>query len=157
MTFRIRQMTETDIDAVLELGTNTEGSPHWTRENYLHLFERPGTQLVAEVDRQLAGFAMATLATDIGELETIVVAAQFRRQGIGAAFLRDIIAWSQEAHAERVELEVRCSNHSAIALYERSGFVHDGIRRAYYSNPEEDALLMGLDLDPPAETVEKNP
>jgi ribosomal-protein-alanine N-acetyltransferase len=146
VTVEIRRMVSADMDAILELANRSPGSPHWTRGNYVTLEERPGVALVAELDDALAGFAVAALAADIAELESIVVAAEFRRRGIGAALLDAVLAWAREQGAQRMELEVRASNRAAIALYERADFVRDGVRRGYYRDPEEDALLMGLAL-----------
>jgi [ribosomal protein S18]-alanine N-acetyltransferase len=161
MSFVVRPMAQEDLDAVLDLGMRTPGSPHWTRGNYFDLVHLPGVKLVAESTGsfagQIAGFAVATLTVDIADLETIVIDTHARRQGIGAALLEAVIAWCRQAHAQRLELEVRVSNAAAIALYERFGFARDGIRRSYYRDPEEDALLMGLELDSPVQTVEKNP
>ena len=170
MSFVVRPMAQADLDAVLDLGMRTPGSPHWTRGNYFDLVHLPGVKLVAEsggpffdpISSPISGFAVATVATiapgqSIGDLETIVVDTHARRQGIGAALLEAVIAWCREARAQRLELEVRVSNAAAIALYERFRFARDGRRPGYYRNPEEDALLMGLELDSTAKTVEKNP
>ncbi len=48
----------------------------------------------------------------------------------------------------RIEIEVRAGNKPALCFYEHAGFGRDGLRRGYYRNPEEDALLMGLELAP---------
>jgi ribosomal-protein-alanine N-acetyltransferase len=143
---RIRQMVSGDVDAIMALAQRSPGAPHWTRGSYITPGERPGIALIAAQDGMLAGFAMAALAADIGELESIVVAEEVRRQGIGAALLKAVLAWARRQGARRMELEVRISNRAAIALYERAGFVQDGRRRGYYRDPEEDAVLMGLPL-----------
>jgi [ribosomal protein S18]-alanine N-acetyltransferase len=161
MSFVVRPMAQQDLDAVLDLGMRTPGSPHWTRGNYFDLVHLPGVKLVAEAAGQLIGFAVATLTADIGDLETIVVDSRHRRQGVGIALLEGVIEWTRESRAQRLELEVRVTNQPAISLYERFGFCRDGVRPGYYRDPEEDALLMGLDLDPhghpPTQAVEKNP
>jgi [ribosomal protein S18]-alanine N-acetyltransferase len=140
-------MTSEDLEAVMALASRSPGSPHWTRGNYLFLEERPGIALVAEKDHTLSGFAVASLVVDVCELESIVVAEEIRRQGVGAAMLEAIFAWARGRGARRVELEVRAGNTGAIALYQRGGFARDGLRRGYYRDPEEDAVLMGLALD----------
>ncbi len=154
---QIRRMQSEDIDAVMELAERSAGSPHWTRDNYVRLEEGSTVALVAECEGRLAGFAVGSLVLDVCDLESIVVAEEFRRRGIGTALLDAVIAWSREHGGLHLELEVRVSNHPAIALYERHGFVRDGVRRSYYRDPEEDALLMGLTFDDPGSAVEKNP
>ena len=158
MMAKLSEMAASNLGAVMALARRSPGAPHWPRQIYENAMEqRQTTALVAVDGDQLAGFAVGTLVLDVCQLESIIVAEEFRRQGIGAALLQAIIAWSRQWSAQRVELEVRAGNAPAIALYERIGFLRDGIRRGYYRDPQEDALLMGLALDSPAKTVEKNP
>lgn len=158
MTPFLRRMAPSDLESVVALAEISPGGPHWPREAYESAIEQePAAALVAVAADTLAGFVIADLVLDICQLESIVVAGAFRRQGIGAALLSAVIGWSKERGAERVELEVRIGNRAAIALYERAGFVSEGLRRGYYRDPEEDAVLMGLNLNSPAKAVEKNP
>jgi ribosomal-protein-alanine N-acetyltransferase len=80
------------------------------------------------------------------ELETIAVASQNQRQGLGRLLFD---ALSLELHKEgvaEVVLEVRASNRAAMAFYRSAGFGQKGIRRSYYVDPVEDAVVMGLRL-----------
>ncbi|MBB6143238.1 ribosomal-protein-alanine N-acetyltransferase [Silvibacterium bohemicum] len=153
----IRPMHSEDIDAVMKLAQRSPGSPHWTRGNFEQFEEISAVVLLAECEGQLAGFAAGSLVLEVCDLESVVVAEEFRRRGIATALLDGVTAWSRERGGLHIELEVRVSNHPAIALYERYGFVRDGVRRGYYSDPEEDALLMGLTFDSAGSAVEKNP
>jgi ribosomal-protein-alanine N-acetyltransferase len=158
MTPEIRVMTTGDLEAVLAIAQRSDGAPHWPPRAYSSAIQKRRTAaLVAMAANKLAGFAIATLVLDICQFESIVVAAEFRRQGIGAALLQDVIASSRQRGATRIELEVRAGNSAAIALYERAGFLRDGLRRRYYRDPQEDAVLMSLALDLPSPAVEKNP
>ena len=158
MTTLFRFMTVADLDAVMELAHRSPGAPHWTRCIYQRAIEQEqSAALVAIAGEALVGFVVAKLVLDICELESIVVAPEFRRQKIGAALLDAIIIWSRQHGAQRIELEVRAGNIAAIALYERSGFLREGARRSYYSDPQEDAVLMALPLGILPKTVEKNP
>jgi [ribosomal protein S18]-alanine N-acetyltransferase len=157
-------MTADDLDAVVALERRSASAPHWDRSGYeAALYQKPlqkkesNASFVAQQDDAVVGFVVARMVVDVCELESIVVARELRRQGVGAALLRATLAWAQEQTARRVELEVRAGNCPAIALYERAGFVRDGLRRSYYRNPEEDAVLMGMPLDSSAKTVEKIP
>lgn len=158
MTPKIRPMVAADLDAVILLAQRSGGAPYWTRPIYANAIEQEQTAaLVAMADSRVAGFAVAGQVLDICELESIVVDPEFRRQGIGNTLLRAILAWSRLCGAHRLELEVRAGNTAAIALYRRAGFLRDGLRRSYYRDPEEDAVLMGLALDLPSEIMKKNP
>jgi ribosomal-protein-alanine N-acetyltransferase len=81
-------------------------------------------------------------------LENIVVAEEFRHQGIGRRLLTEFIEHARVQNGKGVFLEVRESNQNARALYSRLGFETAGSRKAYYSNPLEDAVLYRLALWP---------
>jgi ribosomal-protein-alanine N-acetyltransferase len=95
---------------------------------------------------RILGFAIAGVLAPEGELETIAVAAQHQRRGLGALLVR---ALAEELRKEQVTdliLEVRASNQAALAFYRGQGFAEAGRRVRYYADPEEDALLMRLKL-----------
>lgn len=95
----------------------------------------------------IAGFALANQIAGCAELEAVVTAPAWRRRGVGAALVGAVAAWSRAVGAERLVLEARASNAAALQMYLRQGFVQEGMRRGYYRNPDEDALLFGMDLD----------
>jgi len=152
VSFRIRNLEPQDLDSLIQLASGTPEAPRWSRRDYEKVLraEPPFLRfgLVAVVGEQLAGFAVACyLAQEAAaEVESLVVAEPYRRLGIGSALVRDCMAWSAKAGAAKVRLEVRMSNAAAIALYQRQGFSAAGIRRAYYSAPTEDALLLHASL-----------
>jgi len=91
--------------------------------------------------------AMASQSTEhLAEIESVVVAANFRRAGIGRALCREVIEWCRTRGATAVVLEVRASSVGAIALYAKLGFVATGRRPHYYRDPKDDALNMRLAL-----------
>ncbi len=147
-------MRSADLAAVIAIAAIVPTAPHWPPPEYNRMLgvirDRPGTRgawVSISGDAGITGFAMATHVVGIAEVEAIVTHPDRRRQGIGAALLRSVIAWSRDLHASRLVLEARSSNQAAIRLYRRAGFAQDGWRRGYYRNPEEDALLMGLTLE----------
>ena len=81
------------------------------------------------------------------EITNIAVSPDHRRRGIGRALLTALIAGMKQRGEERLLLEVRASNLPARTLYESIGFVCDGIRKRYYRDPAEDAVLMSLTLN----------
>jgi ribosomal-protein-alanine N-acetyltransferase len=103
--------------------------------------------VVALSDNNLAGFAVAScLCMEPAEIEGLVVDERFRRRGIGSALIRACKDWAAAAGALNIRLEVRASNAAALALYQRHGFSPVGHRRAYYSAPVEDAVLLQAPL-----------
>src|SRR5205085_1192179 len=101
---------------------------------------------VAEQDGAIVGFLAASNVAGESELLNMAVKDNGKRQGIGSALVQHFIAASSAAGCARVLLEVRASNAAAIRLYEKHGFRQAGIRKNYYSNPSEDALLFSLSL-----------
>lgn len=146
----IRRMAAADIDRIVELAQRVSGAPQWPHTAYLRALDPdaapPRIALVAEDRGALAGFAVASLLPPQAELETIVVTAEHQRQGIGARLLAALVFNLQSAGVRELQLEVRALNAPALAFYRRSGFVKTGLRPRYYADPEEDAVLMGLNL-----------
>ncbi|WP_144312318.1 GNAT family N-acetyltransferase [Terriglobus saanensis] len=123
-----------------ELATEAKEAPHWLEADYRALVE-VGVSGVAEIEGVLAGFICGRVLLPglEAELESIVVAKKYRRQGVGKA-LSD---WLLHAiAAKEVRLEVRESNAAARSMYRAMGFEDVGLRRGYYSQPVEDAILM---------------
>jgi [ribosomal protein S18]-alanine N-acetyltransferase len=150
-------MTPGDLQAVMRLQAATPEAPQWKQEVYERFFTEsnlPGQIFVAKAGCRLAGFAAARIALDVCELESIAVDAKARRAGVGRALLASLLEWTRSHHVSRVELEVRSKNNSALAFYERAGFRRNGLRRGYYRDPSDDAVLMNLRLEPePVDTA----
>jgi [ribosomal protein S18]-alanine N-acetyltransferase len=158
MSLSVRAMTTQDIDEVVKLATRFVEAPHWTRRDYAEMPppappSTPPTSLtrcslVALSDNNLAGFAVAScLPQEPAEIEGLVVDEKYRRQGIASALIRACKEWAASAGALSIRLEVRASNAAALALYQRHGFSAVGYRRAYYSAPMEDAVLLQAPFD----------
>jgi ribosomal-protein-alanine acetyltransferase len=92
------------------------------------------------------GFAVASLVPPQAELETIAVAAEAQRSGLARRLFAELAHDLKQAHVTEVMLEVRASNTPALALYRSLGFRESGLRRSYYADPEEDAVLLSLSL-----------
>ena len=156
----IRGFSLADVDAVLALEQAVREAPHWSRGEYelMAAAQAPAaeamsgrTALVAEVDGRIGGFVVVrhvrlSEGESVCELESIVVGAEYRRRGVGWHLLSSALEVARRESNGRVEVEVRESNAAAIRLYARAGLVVEGRRRNYYSDPDEDALLMGRDL-----------
>lgn len=94
----------------------------------------------------LVGYAILYCVLDEGELVRIAVAPDYRRQGVADGLFAEIFICCQSMSVCRMFLEVRKSNESARALYEKQGFVVDGCRKNFYEAPTEDAILMSLEV-----------
>ena len=149
---RIRRMAPADLDRVIELALSLEDAPRWPRSAYLAVLNPeaapPRIALVAEAEETGAvqGFAIAGLLPPQAELETIAVAAEDQRRGVGRRILIAMADELKKALVTEVLAEVRASNSPALAFYRAQGFAMTGRRPRYYADPIEDAVLVELRL-----------
>jgi ribosomal-protein-alanine N-acetyltransferase len=156
VSFVVRNLAAQDLDDVLVLAAESLEAPHWNRRDYEQiLLAQPSDPLlrcglVADSEGKVAGFAVASWLRHeaVAEVEGLFVELDCRRQGVGSALIAACMAWAVKAGASKVRLEVRASNTAAHALYRRHGFSTAGVRRAYYSAPVEDALVLQAPLLP---------
>jgi len=107
--------------------------------------------LVAETDGTVAGYLVARVVRDEGEILNLAVTPERRRRGVGRELLTAGLAWLEAGGAREVYLEVRESNDVALAMYRARGFRPVGLRADYYRNPREDALVLRCLLPPERE------
>ena len=139
--------SQVDLDAVLAIEEASFTSP-WTREMYLAEFENPGVSffyLAKTPLGEIIGFCSFWRVLDELHINNLAVAPEHRRAHAASALLLRVLADGASWGAERATLEVRQSNEPAQRLYERFGFTVAGVRRGYYSNPPEDALVLWKD------------
>jgi len=123
------------------------GQALWTKKQILHTLEAKNSiVLVAYAAEEIVGFIAASKAEDIVDVFIVVVAEPHKEKGVGRRLLEYLIAWAQAKKMQAIILETRRSNQAALALYERVGFDQVGVRKAYYSRPIEDALLLKHEL-----------
>jgi ribosomal-protein-alanine N-acetyltransferase len=148
MPLQITQLTSADqIASVLEIETASFTSP-WTREMYLAELENRNVSycFLASFDNGPAiGFCSFWRVLDELHINNLAVLPDFRHRGVGAELLAFVLNEGARLGALRATLEVRRSNTPALMLYERYGFTVAGIRRDYYTNPQEDALILWKD------------
>ena len=136
--------TEAQIDDVLVIEEAAFTSP-WTRAMYLAELENHGVSfcfLAKDDDGRAVGFCSVWRVADELHINNLAVLPEVRRGGIGSALLEHVLRHGADSGAQRATLEVRQSNDAARILYERFGFSVAGVRRAYYSKPVEDALVL---------------
>lgn len=138
----VRAATPNDCDTIAAAERVLFSDP-WSRRSFAELVDRPGVHfLVATVGDAVVAYAVAYFAADEAELANIAVVPAWHRQGIGLRMLDEVLAAVRREGAADVWLEVRASNAGARQLYDRAGFTEVGLRRRYYSNPVEDAIVM---------------
>lgn len=140
---KIREMTAGDIPPVMEIERSSFITP-WTEGMFRSQlrFRDQGINLVLVGDGTVLGYAAAWIAYDEIHLLSIAVAPAARRRGLGGEILRAVMERGRARGAVRVILEVRDGNAGARAFYRTRGFVDIGTRRRYYSDTDEDAIIM---------------
>jgi [ribosomal protein S18]-alanine N-acetyltransferase len=148
LAYLVRKATVQDVTEMIRLERQCPTTSHWTEQQYLDLLAaRSGSPtrltLVAHHDGSsaLAGFLVARHSAPEWELENIVVAPAVRRMGIGKQLMNTLQVQARQSNSDAILLEVRESNTAARRLYEELGFRETGRRKAYYTNPREDAVL----------------
>ena len=131
----IRLATEADIEAIADLEADNLGADAWS-EGLVAEGVRGNLPtvlyLVAEADGAVVGHAVASIVADIAELQRIAVSPAHRRGGLATRLLDEVVARARSGGADRVLLEVREDNGSALAFYAARGFVEVDRRRRYY-------------------------
>jgi len=136
-----------DLDAVLDLEQKCFDVP-WTRGMFEdELFNPSAVYLVAEDDGKVCGYAGMWKIIDEGHITNLAVHPDYRGKGYGKMLIQSLISYSRGNGISAITLEVRKSNIPAITLYESFGFDRAGLRKNYYPNNNEDAIIMWLYLD----------
>jgi [ribosomal protein S18]-alanine N-acetyltransferase len=119
----------------------------WTAVSVKEIIEQyPKLFLIAMRGREVTGFISGRRIREDGEILNLAVQPRTRRGGVAKALLEALLEEFRREEVLQVFLEVRESNEAAIAFYRKSGFHQAGRRPRYYRNPEEDALVLTLNL-----------
>ena len=102
--------------------------------------------LICLADGCFSGYVTYTNICGEVQIANVATKVQFRRCGVGSALMEALVALSKKADADVITLEVRSKNVPAISLYEKYGFVTVGVRKNFYKKPDDDAVLMNLQL-----------
>ena len=140
MTFR--EMLVEDLDQVVEIENSLFSVP-WTKEGFFtFLIKEENKFFVVEEKGKILGYCSMQTVLDEGDILNVAVRRERQKEGIGY-FLVDSMLMMAEARGIRtVHLEVREGNDTARRLYQRLGFAEDGLRKNYYTDPLENAVLM---------------
>ena len=141
---------------MMALQRESPAAAQWSQEQYEVLFANASAEQnserlawIADGEGRALGIIAFLVAQRVDaewELENIVVAGTVRRRGVGARLLGEFIGHARVKQGSGIFLEVRESNQSARALYRKLGFEETGLRKSYYSNPPEVAILCHLSL-----------
>ena len=149
---QIRKMQAADIPEIVTIAAGLRDAPHWPHSAYLAALDpgsapqRIGMVAANNPAGDLVGFVVASLIPPQAELESIAVRSDEQRRGIGSKLFARLVDELRAADVRELMLEVRASNHTAIAFYEGHGWLQSGLRPRYYADPEDDAILMSLSL-----------
>jgi tRNA threonylcarbamoyl adenosine modification protein YeaZ/ribosomal-protein-alanine acetyltransferase len=138
----IRPFTHTDVDGALAIERRVFSDP-WSETFFRgELGQAMSYARAADVDGRLAGYSMAWLGAGAGHLGNLAVAPEQRRRGVARALVEDLLDRAARDRIEQLTLEVRATNFAAQQLYRAFGFRLVGLRRGYYRDTGEDALVM---------------
>jgi len=139
---QIKPLTEEYVDQVCVLEEEAFSMP-WHRESFLKMIlNKDACYLVGLMEEEVvASCGLRNIVGD-GEITNVVTKSSARGRGIGERMLLKLLEEGTAMGVEAFTLEVRKSNDAAIHLYEKLGFVTEGVRKNFYEDPTEDALIM---------------
>ena len=144
LCLKVCRLEKEDVDDVDKVAQNAYGEHHWSKDAfYSELNNNLAKYYVAKTSNgELVGFAGCWGIIDEAHITTIAVDPDFRRQHIGEALLVAMLEDCYKDMFKYLTLEVRESNSPAIKLYEKYGFKSFGVRKGYYQDNNESALMM---------------
>lgn len=146
-SYVFRYMREEDLDQILEVEHASFATP-WSREAfYNELYNNKfAVYLVLEKDHRVIGYCGVWIVIDEAHVTNVAILPEYRGRKLGEAMLSKLMSIAREMGARSMTLEVRVTNHVAQSLYRKLGFQNGGIRKNYYSDNQEDALVMWVNL-----------
>ena len=138
----IRRLAPSDLNDIEDIEHRSYDTP-WSRSMFAGELAKPASLCLGAFEgEQLGGYLIVSRYVDAWHIMNIAVSPDFRRRGIATALLERLFELTDDRSRRGYTLEVRVSNDGAIRLYERLGFTARGIRRGYYTDNREDALIM---------------
>lgn len=152
MNVELRRLGAEDLDSVEEIEQASYPTP-WSRAMFLAELRKPSSLAIGAFARDdaLIGYAFVSRYVDAWHVMNVAVGPEHRRRGVARALLERIFEVTAVDPRRGYTLEVRVSNAEAIRLYEQLGFESRGVRRAYYTDNREDALIMWKEPAPTEE------
>ncbi|MCA1037829.1 MULTISPECIES: ribosomal protein S18-alanine N-acetyltransferase [Bacillaceae] len=148
MGYSFRFMAEEDIDQVLVIEHKSFTLP-WSRDAFINELTKNqfAVYLVLEDDDAVIGYCGAWIVVDEAHVTNIAVLPEYRGKKLGEALMKKMMEAAKELGAVTMTLEARVTNIAAQSLYRKLGFQNGGIRKNYYTDNQEDAIVMWVKLD----------
>ncbi len=146
-TIEIRSLELRDLSAIEEIERESYPTP-WSRSMFAGEITKPSSVCLGAFDYEdgrLAGYIIVSRYVDAWHVMNVAVSPEYRRHGIAKRLLNELFDRTADDDERGYTLEVRVSNADAIKLYESMGFQPHGVRRGYYTDNREDALIMWKD------------
>jgi [ribosomal protein S18]-alanine N-acetyltransferase len=141
----IRPLQLRDLSAIEEIERSSYPTP-WSRSMFAGELAKPSSICLGAFEgERLVGYLIVSRYVDAWHVMNVAVALDHRRRGVASELLGALFERTREDGRRGYTLEVRVSNAGAITLYERLGFERRGVRRGYYTDNREDALIMWRD------------
>lgn len=141
---KIEKLQKEDIEAVSRIEAVAFSMP-WSVKDFEQLLEdEKSLYLVAKIEEEVVGCCGVTIVCGEGNINNVVVDEMYRGRGIAFAMMQELLERGRQQGSVEFTLEVRVSNTPAIHLYEKLGFVSEGIRPRFYEKPVEDAMIMWI-------------
>ena len=139
----VRQADINDVDDIYDIERLCFPDP-WSRDSLIYELDKNprAFYIVAELDDKVVGYAGLWWIGDEGHITNVAVRPGFRNRKIASGIMTVMLDFTTKEGIKHHTLEVRRSNEPAIGLYEKYGFEVEGIRKGYYLNNGEDALIM---------------
>ncbi len=143
---KIRQMHRGDLNHVLEIECRSFEQPYSREIFEQELKIKVANLWVVTCGKQIVGYIDFWLVQDEMELISIAVHPRHKRVGIGEMLMHEMIRYAHQSSVAFIYLDVRVSNQAAQRLYGKFGFKRVGVRKRYYSDNREDAIIMKKEL-----------
>jgi [ribosomal protein S18]-alanine N-acetyltransferase len=143
----IKRLTQRDLEAIDRIERRSYPTP-WSRSMFASELSKPSSVSLGAYETEtseLVGYLVISRYVDAWHVMNVAVVPERRRQGIASALFDRLFEVTGNDGRRGYTLEVRISNEAAIKLYERLGFQSRGVRRGYYTDNREDALIMWRD------------
>ncbi len=143
LEYKLVPMSRDNVGQIADIEAECFSHP-WSRQMLEEELDNLSASFIAAqaADGTILGYAGLTVVLDEGYINNVAVRAEYRRHGVASALLDVFIRFAQANALAFLTLEVRASNAAAIALYRKHGFERAGVRKNYYEDPREDAVLM---------------
>ncbi|MBY0124428.1 ribosomal protein S18-alanine N-acetyltransferase [Bacillus sp. S/N-304-OC-R1] len=146
-SYTFRLLKEHDVAEVLQIERASFTLP-WTEDAFKNEFSQNkfAVYIGLEDDGTLIGYCGVWIIVDEAHITNVAVLPEYRGRKLGEALMKKIMETAVEMGAKTMTLEVRVTNHIAQSLYRKLGFQDGAIRKNYYSDNQEDALVMWVNL-----------